>query len=89
MRFLLDTRVLLAAADSATGASRFVLEHAGVHEWQRLTSTNCVEETDRNVRKLGPKAAVFGRTSLLPHLTLVPIEGRSCWLPRAPRPTFS
>lgn len=74
MRLFLDTSVLLAAAGSAKGASRFVFEQATVQGWQLITSAYCVEETDRNVRKLGPKAAPYWRTALLPDLILVPIE---------------
>jgi predicted nucleic acid-binding protein len=74
VKLFLDTSVLLAAAGSAKGASRFVFQHAEAQGWQLLSSTYCVEETDRNARKLGPKAGPFWRTSLLPHLALVPIE---------------
>jgi predicted nucleic acid-binding protein len=74
VRLFLDTSVLLAAAGSAKGASRFVFEHAADQGWQLLTSAYCVEETDRNARKLGPKAAPYWRASILPCLTLVPIE---------------
>ncbi len=74
MRLFLDTSVLLAAAGSAKGASRFVFDQASDQGWQLLTSAYCVEETDRNARKLGPKAAPYWRASLLSRLTLVPIE---------------
>jgi predicted nucleic acid-binding protein len=74
MRLFLDTSVLLAAAGSARGASRFVFDHASDQGWQLITSAYCVEETDRNALKLGPKALPFWRASLLPDLTLVPIE---------------
>ncbi len=74
MKLFLDTSVLLAAAGSAKGASRFVFDHAADHGWRLLTSAYCVEETERNAHKLGPKAAPYWRASLLPDLTLVPIE---------------
>lgn len=74
MKIFLDTSVLLAAAGSAQGASRFVIQHAKSHDWQLLSSPYCVEETDRNARKLGPGAPAYWRASLLPRLTLVPIE---------------
>ncbi|MEY4489761.1 MAG: hypothetical protein RIQ79_2269 [Verrucomicrobiota bacterium] len=74
MKLFLDTSVLLAASGSAKGASRFVFQHARAHGWRLLTSSYCVEETDRNARKLGPKATPYWRASLLPELTLVPIE---------------
>jgi predicted nucleic acid-binding protein len=74
VRLFLDTSVLLAAAGSSKGASRFVFHHARSLDWQLLSSAYCVEETERNVRKLGPKAAPYWHTTLLPCLTLVPIE---------------
>ena len=74
MKLFLDTSVLLAASGSAKGASRFVFEHAKAQGWHLLSSTYCVEETDRNAHKLGPKAIPYWRTHLLPRLDLVPIE---------------
>lgn len=74
MRLFLDTSVLLAASGSAKGASRFVFHNAKAQGWRLLSSSYCVEETERNTRKLGPKAAPYWRTSLLRNLTLVPIE---------------
>ena len=74
MKLFLDTSVLLAAAGSGKGASRFVFQHAKAQGWQLLSSSYCVEETDRNVRKLGPKAAPCWRVTLLPFLALVPVE---------------
>ncbi len=74
MKLFLDTSVLLAAAGSAKGASRFVFLRAKVQGWHLLSSPYCVEETERNVRKLGPRAAPCWRASLLPDLALVPTE---------------
>gem|GEM_PF-1999801 len=74
MKLFVDTSVLLAAAGSAKGASRFIFEQAEAHGWLLLTSAYCVEETDRNARKLGPKSTPYWRNILLPQLTLVPVE---------------
>ncbi len=74
MKLFLDTSVLLAAAGSSKGASRFVFAQAEAQRWRLLTSPYCVEETNRNVRKLGSEAASYWRASLLPQLTLVPVE---------------
>lgn len=74
MKLFLDTSVLLAAAGSAKGASRFIFLHAKAQSWQLLSSPYCVEETNRNAHKLGPKAAPYWRTSLLPCLALMPVE---------------
>ncbi len=74
MKLFIDTSVLLAAAGSAKGASRYLFTHAEPNGWELLSSLYCVEETDRNARKLGPKALPYWRSSILPRLTLVPIE---------------
>ena len=74
MKLFLDTSVLLAAAGSAKGASRYVFQHAGVLGWQLLSSSYCIEEADRNAPKLGHKTRSYWRAFLLPHLVLVPIE---------------
>lgn len=73
MRLFIDTSVLLAASGSAKGASRFLFQQSKALGWQLQTSAYCVEETERNIRKLGAQAATDWR-SLLPQLTLVPIE---------------
>ena len=74
MKLFIDTSVLLAAAGSAQGASSYLFIHAEANGWELLSSLYCVEETDRNARKLGPKALPYWRACLLPRLTLVPIE---------------
>ena len=74
MKLFLDTSVLLAAAGSAKGASRFVVEQAETQGWLLLTASYCIEEAMRNAHKIGPKApATFSRT-ILAKLHLVPTE---------------
>lgn len=74
MKLFLDTSVLLAAAGSAKGASRHVFLSAADHGWSLLSTHYCVEETERNLGKLGAKARPHWRTSLRPLLGLVPVE---------------
>ncbi len=57
MRLCLDTSVLLAAAGSAKGASRFVVLTAATQGWELVSSDYCAEEVRRNLPKLGPAAA--------------------------------
>lgn len=74
MKLFLDSSVLLAAAGSGQGASRFVVQQAAAQSWYLLTASYCVEEKQRNIRKLGSTAAAYWKATLLPVLTLVPIE---------------
>lgn len=74
MRLFIDTSVLLAAAGSARGAARFVIDEAHAHSWRLLTSPYCIEEALRNARKVNSKApAVLGET-IIPKLELVLTE---------------
>jgi hypothetical protein len=59
VRLFIDSIFLLAAAGSAKGASRFVLNEAEAHGWKLISSDYCVEETRRNLPKLG-RAALSG-----------------------------
>lgn len=74
MRLFLDSSVLLAAAGSAKGASRFVVASAPERQWTLLTAPYCVEESARNVTKLGRSAVMVWRNLIYPALTLVPNE---------------
>ncbi len=74
MRLFLDTSVLLAAAGSADGASRFLFLNARAQGWRLLSSPYCVDEAVRNLCKLGPKATHYWRSSLCLRVEMVPIE---------------
>ncbi|HKB91297.1 MAG TPA: hypothetical protein VKC60_12335 [Opitutaceae bacterium] len=74
MKLFLDTSVLFAAAGSAKGASRFVVEQAGKRGWRLLTALYCIEEAQRNARKVGVKAPAVLNQAILPLLELVPTE---------------
>lgn len=71
MRLFLDTSVLLAAAGSARGASRFLMLQATAPDWQLLSSDYCAEETRRNLPKLGPAAARAWTKALAPRIRFV------------------
>lgn len=74
MKLFLDTSVLLAAAGSAKGASRYLIEEAHAHKWTLLSAPYCLEEAVRNARKIGPKAPAALSQLVLPKLQLVPTE---------------
>lgn len=70
MRLFLDTSVLLAAAGSARGASRFVITQAETQGWELVSSDYCEEETRRNLAKVGATAA-RGWKQIAPRLRFV------------------
>ena len=74
MKLFLDTSVILAAAGSAKGASRFVFDEAHANGWILLTAAYCLEEAERNVGKIGPKAPAALSDLIIPRLSLVPTE---------------
>ena len=74
MKLFIDTSVLLAAAGSGKGASRFIFEHANACGWVLVTTLYCLEEAQRNVARVGHKASTTLRRSLLPKLAFVPTE---------------
>ena len=74
MKLFLDTSVLLAAAGSAKGASRFVVDEAHPRRWTLVTAPYCVEEARRNARKIGSKAPTVLNRHILSKLALVPTE---------------
>ena len=74
MKLFIDTSVLLAAAGSEHGASRFVFEQATDREWVLITTHYCLEEAQRNVAKVGRKASTTLIVSLVPNLAFVPTE---------------
>ena len=71
MRLFLDTSVLLAAAGSSRGASRFLITHADAHGWELVSSDYCGEEARRNLPKLGRSPAAAWRAQIAPCLRLV------------------
>ena len=71
MRLFLDTSVLLAAAGSAKGASRFLITEASARNWELVSSDYCAEETRRNLPKLGRSAASAWKNQIVLHVLLV------------------
>jgi predicted nucleic acid-binding protein len=71
VRLFLDTSVLLAAAGSARGASRFLILEAAAHDWELISSDYCAEETRRNLVKVGRGAAGAWRREINPRLQIV------------------
>lgn len=74
MKIFIDTSVLLAAAGSEKGASRFVFEQAAIRGWTLITTRYCLEEAQRNAAKVGRKAPATLHESMVPKLALVPTE---------------
>ncbi len=72
MILFLDTSVLLAAAGSAKGAAHFVCRSGADHGWKLLTSGYCLQETLRNLPKIGPTATAAWENEIQPVLKLVP-----------------
>ena len=68
MKLFLDTSVLLTAAGSAKGASRFLVARAAAQGWQLVSSDYCAEETRRNLSKLGRSAATVWGSTIIPRV---------------------
>ena len=74
MRLFLDSSVLLAAAGSASGASRLLIKIAPAKGWELCTSDYCLRETEHNLVKLGQEAAEAWRQIVRPSLNLSPVR---------------
>ena len=73
MRVFLDSSVLLAAAGSTKGASRFViLNHPGSIEL--VTSDYCIHEVEFNLNKLSPQSAADWYAEIKPKLEIIPVR---------------
>ena len=59
MRLFVDTSVLLAAAGSARGASRFLITEASAQGWVLISADYCDEEGRRNLAKIGTSEATW------------------------------
>jgi hypothetical protein len=66
--------VLLAAAGSSGGASRFVLDEASVQGWVLVTADYCAEEVRRNLPKLVPSAPKAWQQSIAPVLEIAQVR---------------
>jgi hypothetical protein len=86
MRLFLDTSVLLAAAGSGRGASRFLITESPVQEWVLVTANYCAEEARRNLAKLGRSAEGTWTKMVAPALELTAVRlalDRPLLLPKA------
>lgn len=70
MRLFLDTSVVLAAAGSASGASRSIFERAEANGWALVSTPYVIEEVLRNLPDL-PPAATADWARLRPGLVLM------------------
>lgn len=71
MKLFLDSSVLLAAAGSATGASRALFDLAAANQWTLTTSRYCLAETLKNIGKLSPAAIAQWEDVLAGRLVVV------------------
>ena len=74
MRLFLDTSVLLAAAGSVGGASRFVVGEAAARGWKLVTADYCADEVRRNLPKLTPFAPNAWKQTIAPVLELTEVR---------------
>ncbi len=74
MRLFLDTSVLLAAAGSAGGASRFVVTEAAAQGWALVTADYCGDEVRRNLSKLVSSAPNIWQRIISPTLEVTPVR---------------
>ena len=58
MRLFLDSSVLLSAAGSEKSLSRIIVTIAEEWDWELVTAFYCRDETNRNIGKFPPKAAI-------------------------------
>lgn len=67
-----DTSVLLAASGSLSGASSFLCQESKNQGWLLVSSPWCIEETLKNLPKLGHPASSRWAEKIEPNLKLVP-----------------
>ena len=67
----MDSSVLLAAAGSATGASRLLITSAKAEGWDLVTSDYCLRETGHNLPKLGGSGLRAWSTIIRPALSVL------------------
>ncbi len=72
MKVFLDSSVLLAAAGSASGASRAVIEWASSNRWILRTSDYNIAEVVRNLPKLGEQARRSWTERISPNVEAIP-----------------
>ena len=73
MRVFLDSSVLLAAAGSTKGASRFIIFNHS-KSLELVTSDYCIQEVEFNLNKLGPHCSVDWYSQIKPKLQIKPVR---------------
>lgn len=74
MRVFLDSSVLLAAAGSDQGASRYVILNQRRARMHLITADYCIKEVEFNLAKLGPSSSQAWYTQIKPRLKIVPVR---------------
>lgn len=74
MRLFLDTSVLLAAAGSGRGASRFLISEAVAQGWVLVSADYCEEEARRNLPKVRASAEDTWRRIIAPALKFTAVR---------------
>lgn len=74
MRLFLDTSVLLAAAGSSRGASRFLISEAVAQGWVLISADYCEEEARRNLAKIGASAEATWTKIVAPALKFTAVQ---------------
>ena len=74
MRLFLDTSVLLAAAGSGCGASRFLITEAVAQGWVLISADYCEEEARRNLPKVGASTDTAWRKIVAPALKFTAVR---------------
>jgi predicted nucleic acid-binding protein len=85
----LDTSVLLAACESATGASRFVIESAAAQNWTLRISSYVLDELEANLPRVSKEAfnyAVNAKTRLTMVRDVLNFPWISIFVPTKDRP---
>ena len=71
MKLFLDSSVLLSASGSEKSLSRLIVTIADEWDWKLVTAFYCRDETNRNIGKFPPKAAMDWK-SIQKGLTILP-----------------
>jgi predicted nucleic acid-binding protein len=74
VRVFLDSSVLLVAAGSSKGASRYIILNYNEHSINLITSDYCIQEVEYNLNKLSPQNSVEWYSIIKPRLKIVPVR---------------
>jgi predicted nucleic acid-binding protein len=74
VRLFLDTSVLLAAAGSDRGASRFLITEAVAQRWVLVSADYCAAEAIRNLAKIGTSAKATWNRKVAPGIDFTAVR---------------